>query len=270
MLQCASRDDSPKSKQVYLHFRRNNIQPAFELLALKSDVLTAASLLTAILTANICARNIKIWVPHLHPGGYDHFNYRLFQNLELFSALKFYDDGMSSVSDKTYLYQQGFLPYNRAVHTWDFIYTQNPQTTRSNVKAISKLDKLYQIAQNYPASISSLADFNDPLSLSKNFDPFFVHDRFSSKPPTEQTLPCIIIASKGLDYCNVIAATTKDDSFREIYYIPHYVSAKNDQRIYSFTTVISTKIVELSLFDLLKRTDFVVYFAVTSSILITF
>lgn len=97
----------------------------------------------------ILGTRIVVFVPHISPAVADSDGKGLLWRLYSRGLLRFYDDGMTALSDQTYLHQGGMIPLGQPVDVWDYPFlTRRPNDFTVSLSAAHRiLLKAFQDSQ---------------------------------------------------------------------------------------------------------------------------
>jgi hypothetical protein len=207
-----------------------------------------------ILFEFILGTRIVVFVPHISPAVADSDGKGLLWRLYSRGLLRFYDDGITALSDQTYLHQGGMIPPGQPVDVWDYPFLSR----RPNGSAVS-LSAAHRIL---------LKAFQDSKDIFDDCLSFLPGAAFPNPVTAESEMLVIVLSSSWLDH-EVMEAHLSHGSFEpsQAVYIPHYNPNKNSQWLIDHCKLVNCEFPELFLARCIEVRPCRLYFGVTSTAL---
>lgn len=217
-------------------------------------------------------QKVEILVPHVSPYIMPPSLLAFFQRLQAHGLLAYYDDGMSSLSRRTHLFCQRFIPQKALIHAWNF---EGLRALRRNepVFPLSSLLRLMSLLSNRPWLAGFRLDTVPANSLACHSAALGQCVQALATPDdhvgrVDHGSLAFVLASKSL---NPMAASLRQrlkHSNATTYYLPHYQSQKNCSAISKELTSIFPTQPELFLFCASRHVSVDLFFGVTSSVVL--
>lgn len=195
-------------------------------------------------------RKTSILVPLIadYLTGLSTFN--LLTTLLKFGLVKFYDDGMATVSSKNRNIKRKTLPKNTIVYSWNYMYIGNRYSEPLNIVRRSSLIQSKKILKTF---------------YKNDYD--WIEKHLSWKAPSQLEYT-IILASKGLG--SSLGNILPNEEHRYCYYIPHYQKWKNSPDMLKKCNILRLNSPEaflLGILDAEKKCLITIVFGITSTAL---
>jgi hypothetical protein len=272
VLLAASRPANENRRDVVFYTRLKDQACLASSLGLACTRLELVWLLVEIWRGILLFRKIEILVPHVSPYIMSPSLLTFFQKLQAHGLLAYYDDGMSSLSRRTHLFRQRFIPPKALIHAWNF---EGLRALRRNgpVFPLSSLPRLMSLLSTRPWLAGFRLDAVPANSLAS-------HSAVLGQCVQALTTPgdhvgrvdhgslTFVLASKSL---NPMAAPLRQrlkHPDATTYYLPHYQSEKNCSAISKELIRIFPAQPELFLFCVSRHVSVDLFFGVTSSVVL--
>lgn len=214
----------------------------------------------------ITLRKVRIFAPHVSTHIMSPRQFKCFQMLRAQDRITYYDDGFSSLSRRTHLFRDDFIPQGALIHTWSYAYLLD-RRHNDRIAPIAPLEGLIQLTARAPWLEGLKAGQPEsalmPLSPSAGAESLLPPIKPDSRPSTT-----CILSSKSLHSSAAWQASQQRPMEHRTYYIPHYKDSKNDPALVAAMENIIPAQVELFLLSFSRYADVELLFGVTSSVIL--